>query len=125
FSKRAGTDITATRQSEVRMPRSQIGFESDCERRFLDTLVKLEEVGVPPSGADPDDFNHAFWGKCSDAFDWQEKGAKFDRLESFPQGKIDLVRHVREKAEREMDLITRTPAGSGNSRIKIDQNLAD
>ena len=87
--------------------------------------MNLKEVRVPRAGANPDYFNHAFWRECSDAFNWQKKGAKFDLPEFFSQSKIGIVRHVREKTEGEMDLIARGPAGSGNSRIKVDQNLAD
>lgn len=125
LSKRAGWNVMAARQRKVRVPRSQIGFQSDAERRFLDAFMNLKEVRVPPTDADPDNLNHASWRKCSNAFDWQKKRAKLDRREFFPQSKIDIVRHVREKTEGEMDLIARSPAGSGNSRVKVDQNLAD
>ena len=107
------------------MPRSQIGFQSDRERRFLDTFMNLKEVRVARADADPDDFNHASWRKRSDALDWQKKGTKFDRRQFFPQSKIDIVRHIRKKTEGEMDLIARGPVGSADSRIKIAQNLAD
>lgn len=109
----------------MRMPWSQLGFYSDLERCFLDTFVKLEQVWMPSTDADPDDFHNSFRRKCSDAFHRQKESAKLDRAEFFVQRKFDSLRHVREKTEREMDLIARRPTHALNVRIKIDQDFAN
>src|SRR4051812_14509184 len=75
--------------------------------------------------ANPNDFDGSFRRKGSDFFDRQKKRAKLDRLQFFAQGKIDILRHVREKPEGEMDLIARGPVHAANVRIELNQNLAN
>src|SRR2546421_911759 len=75
--------------------------------------------------ADPDYFHHSFRRKCSNSFDGQKKGAKFDRLEFFAQGKIDILRDLGEKTEREMDLVDSGPAHAVNSRVESAQSFSN
>ena len=109
----------------MRMPWPQFRLEPDLERRFLNAFVKLEQVRMPSADADPDDFHNSFRRKCSDGFYRQKEGAKLDRAEFFLKCKFDSLRHVREKTEREMDLIARRPAHALNMRIEIGQDFAD
>jgi len=109
----------------VRVPRAQIRFQSNRERRFLDAFVKLKKMWMTGANADPDYLHHAFRRKCSDSFDWQEEGVKFDCLEFFAQSKIDILRYVGKKAESKMHLIAGGPADAANPWIKIDQSFSD
>jgi len=116
--------VTA-REREVRIPRTQIGFEPDGERCVLDVFVKLKKMRMAFADADPDYFHHSFRRKCSNSFDGQKKGAKFDRLEFFAQGKIDILRDLGEKTEREMDLVDSGPAHAVNSRVESAQSFSN
>ena len=75
--------------------------------------------------ADPDNFYDSSRRKCSDSVDRQKERAKFNRTEFFAQGKIDILRDVRKKTEREMNLIPRSPANAANSRVKINEKRSD
>ena len=125
FSKHAAMSAATARERNVWMPRSQIGGETDCERRVLDAFVKLKKMRMACANADPDNFRRTFGGKCSDSFDRQKESVKLNRLEFFAQCKIDILRHVGEKPEREMHLIDCGPTNAANTGIKIDQNLSD
>ena len=70
--------------------------------------------------ADPNNFHGSFRRKGSYFFHRQKKRAKLDRLQFFAQSKIDILGNVREKAEREVDLIRRGPAHTANVRIEPD-----
>lgn len=109
----------------MRMPRTQIRKQPDRERRFLDAFVKLKKMWMTGANANPDYLHRAFRRKCSDSFDWQEEGVKFDCLEFFAQSKIDILRYVGKKAESKMHLIAGGPADAANPRIKIDQSFSD
>lgn len=69
----------ATCQSEMRMPRTQFGLESDSQRCFLDTFVQLKKMRVTLSDTDPDYFDGSLWWKCPNAFDRKKERAEFDR----------------------------------------------
>ena len=69
-----------SRQGEVRVPRSQIGQQSDTESGFLNAFVKLKEMRMALTDTDPDYFHYSFRRKGSYAFDRQEKRAKLDRV---------------------------------------------
>ena len=109
----------------MRMPRTQIRKQPDRERSFLDPFVQLKKMRMTRADSDPDYFYHAFRRKCSDSFDWQDEGVKFDRLEFFAQSKIDILRYVGKKAESKMHLIAGGPADAADPWIKIDQSFSD
>lgn len=104
----------------MRMPGPKLRFQSDLERRFLNAFVQLKKMRMALTDANPNNFHVAFGWKSSDSFDWQKKGPELNRVEFFAQGKIDILRNVREKTEGQMDLITRRPTNSVNARIEID-----
>lgn len=106
------------------MPRSQIGLQSDRERRVLHALVKLKQVRMCFANADPDNLHVAFRRKCPDALDRQKKRAKFYGLKFFTERKIDIFAHVGKKPEGQVHLIGRSPANAVNVRIKIGQNFS-
>ena len=112
-------------ERDVRMPGAQIRFQSNGEGGFLRALVQLKKMRMTCADTDPDNLWHASWRKCSDAFDWQNEGAKLNGAEFFAQGKIHIRSHVRKEAERKMHLITCDPAHAFDSRVKIDQYLFD
>ena len=116
--------VTA-RQSDVRMPRPQIGQQSDSERGFLDAFVKLKEMRMACANTDPNNLDHAFGWKCSNAFNRQKECAKFNCLEFFAQSKIDILGDVGKKSESQVHLIASGPAYAANARVEIDQNFSD
>src|SRR5436309_11538656 len=107
------------------MPGTQLGLESHCERCFLDTFVQLKKVRMCLSDSNPDNLHVTFRREGSDAFDRQKKRAKFNRTQFFTQRRVDIVGNVRKKAEREVDLIRRSPAHPGNVRIEMCEEFAD
>ena len=107
------------------MPWSQVGLESDSERCFLNAFVKLKKMRMPWADADPNDLYDALRRKRFDSLNRQKKGAKFNRLQFFAQGKIDILRHVGKKPERQVHLIAGSPMNAANARIKVDQNFSD
>lgn len=109
----------------MRMPWSQFGLDSNLKCRFLDAFVKLEQMRMRLTDSDPNNFHMTFRRESSDSFDWQKKGAKLDRVQLFAQRKIDILGNVREKTEREMNLIARRPVDAANTRIEINENLSD
>lgn len=109
----------------MRMPRSQIGGETYRKRCVLDAFVQLKEMRMACAHADPDNFRRALGRKCSDTFNRQKEGAKFNCLKFFAQRKIDILRNVGEKPERQVHLIAGRPTGTANAGIKIDQNFSD
>jgi len=117
--------IVTSRERDVRMPRTQIGLEPNGQGRVLNPLVKLKEMRMAFSDADPDYFHHSLRRKRSDSFDRQKKCAKFDCLEFLAQRKNDILRYLGKKTEREMDLIDNGPAHAANMRIKLGENLTD
>ena len=110
-----------TRERDVRMPRAQIGFEPDGQSRILHPFVKLKKMRMTLSNADPDDFRRTFRRKRPNALNGKEKCAELDRAQVFAQCTIDMIRYVGKETEREMHLITRGPAHTGNVRIKINK----
>ena len=109
----------------MRVPRSQIGFESDGQCHILHPFVKLKEMRVTFPNADPNNFHRAFGRKCPDAFDRQKEGAKLDQAKLFTQGKIDILRNIGKETEGKMHLIARSPTNTANARVKIDQTFSD
>ena len=109
------------RERDVRVPRAQIGFQSDSQRGVLHTLVKLKEMWMTFSDADPDDFRRTFGWKRPNALDRKKKCAKLDCAQFFAQRKIDMFRDVGKKTERQMHLIAFRPAHTANARVKIDK----
>src|SRR4051794_26290310 len=79
FPKHAAMSAVTTRECDVRMPRTQIGFESDGQSCILHPLVKLKKMGMTFADADPDDFRRALWWKRSDPLNRQEKSVELDR----------------------------------------------
>ena len=121
FSKRAARDIATTREGDMRVPGTQIGFEPDSQRRILHAFVKLEEMRMTFPNADPNDFRRTFRRKRPDAFDGKKKCAKLDRAQFFAQRKIDTFRDVGKETEGQMHLIAFRPAHTTNVRVKIDK----
>ena len=60
FPERLSGDIAATRECDMRMPRTKLRFDTDGQRRFLHALVNLEQMRVRFADADPDNFRRAF-----------------------------------------------------------------
>jgi len=108
-------------ERDVRMPRTQIGFEPNGQRCILSALVKLKEMRMAFSDSDPDDFRRTFRWKRPDALDRKKKCAELDYAQFFAQRHIDTFRDVGKETEREMHLITRGPAHTANAWIKIDK----
>src|SRR4029077_17752617 len=113
------------RECKMWMPRTQFGFKPDSERGFLHAFVKLKEMRMTLTNADPDYFHWSFRRKCSHVFDRKEKRAKLNCAQFFAQRKIDILRNIGKKTESQMNLISGSPAHTANSRIEIDQNVAD
>jgi len=112
-----------TCQRDVRMPRAQIGFESDSQGCILHPFVKLKKMWVTFPDADPDDFRRTFRWKCPNAFKGKKKCAELDRAQIFAQCAIHIFRHVGKETEREMHLIPLGPAHTANARVEIDEGL--
>ena len=125
FAERATGDAAATRNREMRMPRPQFRLDPHLERRFLDAFVKLKKMRMTRSHADPNYFHHSFRWKCSDDLDWKKECFEIDCLQFFPQRKIDILRDVWEKSEREMNLIPHCPAHAANVWIEIDEKFSN
>jgi len=87
--------------------------------------MKLKEVRMTFSDADPDDFRRAFRWKRPNALNGKKKCAELDYAQFFAERNIDTLRDVRKETEREMHLITRGPAHTTNARVKIDEGLLD
>ena len=110
-----------TRERDVRVPGTQIGFESDGQCCILHPFVKLKKMWMTFLNTDPDDFRRALWWKGSDPFNRQEKSVELDRSQVCAQVVIHAFRHVGKETERKMHLIARGPAHTTNTRIKIDK----
>ncbi len=123
FLQRAVCDIMATRKGDVRMPWAKIGFEPDGERGILYSFVKLKEMWMTRTDADPNNFYRAFGRKCPDPFNRQKESAKLNRAQFFPQLEIDLCGHIGKKAESEMHLIARHPARATDMRVETNQRF--
>ena len=114
-----------TRERDVRMPGTQIGFESDGQCCILHPFVKLKKMWVNFSDADPDDFRRTFRWKRSNALKGQKKCAELDRAQFFPQREIDTFRNVGKETKGKVHLLTCGPAHTANARVKIDEGLLD
>lgn len=117
-------NIAATGKCDVRMKRADLRFETTLERCFLHALVKLKQMRMTSADADPDDFGRAFGWKFSKANDRKKERFKLNGAQSFAQTKLDRLRHVIEKAEREMHLPAIHAVYSANVWIKIDKRLS-
>ncbi len=125
FRQRASGNIAAARESEMRMPWSKFGLDSNLKRCFLDAFVKLEQMRMRRTNPDPNNFHDSLRWKSSYAFDRQKKRAELDRCQFFAQCKIDILRNVREKAEGEMELIPSGPVNAAKVWIQINEDLSD
>ena len=114
-----------TRERDVRMPGTQIGFESDGECCILHPFVKLKKMWMTFLNTDPDDFRRTFRWKRSNALKGQKKCAELDRAQFFPQRKIDTFRDVGKETKGKVHLLTCGPAHTANARVKIDEGLLD
>ena len=108
-----------------RLLRAQLRFDSDLECRFLDALVKLKKMRMARADADPDNFYMTLGRKSSNALDRKKERAELDCCEFFAQSKIDILRDVGEKTEREMNLIAHRPMHAANVRVEIDEKLSN
>src|SRR5207244_9808429 len=77
------------------------------------------------SDADPDYVYRSSRRKGSNSLNRQKECAKVNCLEFSTQGKIDILRHVEEKTEGEMDLISDRPADAADLRIEANQKFPD
>ena len=68
-----------TRERDVRVPGTQIGFESDGQCCILHPFVKLKKMWMTFLNTDPDDFRLTFRWKRSNALKGQKKCAELDR----------------------------------------------
>jgi len=118
-------NVPATRKRNVRMPRTQIRFQTDGDSGVADALVQLEQVRMSTTNADPNNVRQTFWRKGSHARDWQKKSAELNHAEFFAECKIDIFRDRPKKTESEMHLLRRSPANTANVRIKIDKEVFD
>ena len=109
----------------MRMPGTQIGFESDGKRCVLHAFVELKQMRMTRADADPKNFRRTFRRKFAEAFDREKKRAELDRAEFFAKGKIDIFRDVGKETESEVHLIACGPPHAGNVRVKIDKELFD
>lgn len=107
------------------MPGAQIRFLPNGQSGFLHPLVQLKKMRMTRADTNPNNFCRAFWRKCSNTLDWQKESAKLNCPKFFTQRKIDIVPHVREKAESEMHLIAFSPAHASDVRVKIDKVVSD
>ena len=114
-----------TRERDVRVPGTQIGFESDGQCCILHPFVKLKKMGMTFSDADPDDFQRTFRWKRPDPFNGKKKYAELDRAQFSPQRKIDTFRDVGKETKGKVHLVTCGPAHTANARVKIDEGLLD
>jgi len=73
----------AARESEMRMPRTQVRKQPDRERGFLDPFVKLKKMRMTGADSNPDYVYRALGWKCSEALDGQEESMELDRFEFF------------------------------------------
>src|SRR5260370_37804319 len=109
-----------SREGEVWMPWSQLGFEPNGQRCVLNALVKLKEMWMAFSDAVPDYFYRSFRRKGSNSLNRQKDCAKVNCLEFSPQGKIDILRHVEAKTEDDMDLLTALPTDTADLQIEAN-----
>ena len=114
-----------TSERDVRMPRAQIGFESDGQCCILHPFVKLKKMRMTFPNADPDDFRRTFRWKRPNALNGKKKCAELDRAQVFAQCNIDTFRDVGKETEREVHLLTLCPAHTANARVQIDEGLLD
>ena len=114
-----------TRESKVRMPWTQVWFQSDRERGLLHAFVKLKEMRMALADSDPDYFHWPFGRKCSNAFDRKEKRAKPNHFQFFPERTIDIFANVGKKTQSQMDLVAGGPAHTANARIESYQSFAN
>src|SRR2546430_16770487 len=125
FTERAAGNIVATRERKVRMPRSQFRLQADLKRRFLHAFVKLKQMRMTRADADPDNFYHSSRRKCADSVDRQKERAKFNRVEFFAQGEIDILGDVGKKTEGEMNLVRGSPAHAANSGVQVNEKRSN
>src|SRR5438132_11333261 len=78
-------NISAACERDVRMPGSQIGFQTDGDSCVAYALVQLEQVRMSTTNADPNKFRRIFWRKGSHARDRQKKSAEMNQTEFFAQ----------------------------------------
>lgn len=105
------------------MPGTQIRFETHGKRRFLHPLVYLEEMRMPGANADPDNFQRAVCRKSSRAGNRQNKRPKLNRAQFLAQRRIDILRHLAKKAERQVHLPRIDPSDALNVWIETGEGL--
>jgi len=109
----------------MRMPWAQFRFDSNGERRFLHAFVKLKKMRMSLPDSHPDNFYMTLGRKSSNALDRKKERAELDCRELFAQSKIDILRDVGEKAEREMNLIAHRPAHTADVRVEMDEKFSN
>ena len=123
FLQRAFGNLATTRESDMRMPRAQVRFQSDSQRCVLHSLVQLKKMRMTRAHAYPDDFRNALGRKLSDPLTERTKPRNSIAPNRVAQGKRDIFRHVGEKTESQMHLAACDPTHAANMRIEIDKNL--
>jgi hypothetical protein len=115
----------ATRERDVRVPRSQIRFESRAEHGVGDSFVQLEEMRMPRADSDPDDFRSAFCRKSAESGNREEERRKADGEQISAQFFLRLALDVAKKSEREMHLLQGEPAHTAQVRIEPNECESD
>ena len=124
FLQRTAGNVPATRKRDVGMPRAQIGFQSDGERGFLHSLVKLKQMRMARADANPDYFHNALCGgKVPRA---RKREGKRREIQSRPvlsrKRELALPRVTSGKNPKgEMDLVVCGPANAANS-VDLDRS---
>ena len=118
-------NLLATRQRNVRTPRSEIRLDAGGQRGVRNSFVKLKEMGMSAPHADPNDLRPALHRKNPDAVQRQEKGGKLNRAKISAQFLLCLGRNITQKGQGEMNLIRGEPPDAGNVRIQPNEQLRD
>jgi hypothetical protein len=115
FSDGGGGVGRAAGEGDVRVKRADVEIEAEVEKGFVYLLAELVEARVAVAEAGPEDTGwSAFGGEGADAFDGEEEGLDLDGRETLDDRRETGVVDVAEKAESDVELVLRSPAGARN-----------
>lgn len=109
----------------MRMPGTQIWFESCGEDGFLHAFVDQEKLRMTGADTCPNDARFATGGESSETGDRKEERLVLHQRQLFAQSGLVILRERAEKAEGQMNLVALEPAHSREVRIEFGQRLAD
>ena len=69
FRQRASGNVAAARKSEMRMPSSQFGLDSNLKCGFLDAFMQLKKMRMRLADSDPNNLHDSLRRKSSYSFD--------------------------------------------------------